>query len=189
MDVEASTVNKTAEVAATKTMIDRVEEKFDIQPDRLVADTSYGSAVMLNWLVNEKQIDPHVSVWEKSELTDVTFSRSDFVFDENQNCYICPMGKILDTTGNVNHAGAFIYRAHTHDCTPYTQRLRCSPNTPTRKVTRSIYEPARDLARAISKTEAYQQSRRKPKKVEMLFAHLKRILKMDKLRLRGPTGA
>ena len=27
------------------------------------------------------------------------------------------------------------------------------------------------------------------KKVEMLFAHLKRILRLDRLRLRGPTGA
>jgi transposase len=189
VDVEASTVNKTTEVEATKTMINRVEDKFDIKPDRLVADTAYGSAPMLHWLVDEKAIEPHVSVWEKSERTDGTFSRSDFVFDENQNCYICPMGKILDTTGNVNHADAFIYRAHTYDCTPCAQKQRCSPNTPTRKIARSIYEPARDVARAISKTEAYQQSRRERKKVEMLFAHLKRILKMDKLRLRGPTGA
>ena len=162
MDVEASAVNKIAEVAATKTMIDRVDEKG---------------------------IEPHVSVWEKFERTDGTFSRSDFVFDEHQNCYICPMGKILVTTGDVNHADAFTYRAHTYDCTLCAQKQRCSPNTPARKVIRSIYEPAQDVARAISKTEAYQQSRRERKKVEILFASLKRILKMDKLRLRGPTGA
>ena len=33
------------------------------------------------------------------------------------------------------------------------------------------------------------RSRRLRKKIEMLFAHLKRILKLDRLRLRGPTGA
>jgi Transposase DDE domain len=43
--------------------------------------------------------------------------------------------------------------------------------------------------RAIAKTEAYALSRRERKKVEMLFAHLKRILKLDRLRLRGPSGA
>ena len=48
---------------------------------------------------------------------------------------------------------------------------------------------ARGLAREIAKTEAYQTSRRQCKKVEMLFAHLKRILKLDRLRLRGPNGA
>jgi hypothetical protein len=38
-------------------------------------------------------------------------------------------------------------------------------------------------------TEAFQQSRRERKKVEMLFAHMKRILKLDRLRLRGLSGA
>jgi hypothetical protein len=45
------------------------------------------------------------------------------------------------------------------------------------------------VARAHAKTELYRQSRKARKKVEMLFAHLKRILKLDRLRLRGPSGA
>lgn len=56
-------------------------------------------------------------------------------------------------------------------------------------MTRSIHEPARDVARDIAKTDAYITSRRERKKVEMLFAHLKRILRLDRLRLRGPCGA
>jgi hypothetical protein len=56
-------------------------------------------------------------------------------------------------------------------------------------VTRSIHEAARDVAREIAKTDAYVTSRRQRKKVEMLFAHLKRVLKLDRLRLRGPLGA
>lgn len=60
---------------------------------------------------------------------------------------------------------------------------------PARKVTRSIHEGARDIARDIATTDAYLASRRQRKKVEMLFAHLKRILKLDRLRLRGPNGA
>ena len=39
------------------------------------------------------------------------------------------------------------------------------------------------------RTDAWLVSRRERKKVEMLFAHLKRILKLDRLRLRGPNGA
>ena len=58
-----------------------------------------------------------------------------------------------------------------------------------RKVPRSVHEAARDKARAINKTEAYVVSCRERKKVEMLFAHLKRILRLDRLRLRGPNGA
>ena len=58
-----------------------------------------------------------------------------------------------------------------------------------RQIDRSPYESARDVARAIAKTDAYKQSRKERKKVEMLFAHLKRILRVDKLRLRGFSGA
>jgi hypothetical protein len=58
-----------------------------------------------------------------------------------------------------------------------------------RKLARSVHEAARDEARAIANTPAYKRSRRERKKVEMLFAHLKRILKLDRLRLRGLSGA
>ena len=66
---------------------------------------------------------------------------------------------------------------------------QCCPNTDIGKVTRSVYEPARDVARAIGKTPAYRRSRRQRKQVEMLFAHMKRILRVDRLRLRGMSGA
>ena len=81
------------------------------------------------------------------------------------------------------------YRASTRDCEACELKSKCCPITPARKVPRSIYEGARDLARDIAKTDAYVTSRRERKKVEMLFAHLKRILKLDRLRLRGPLGA
>ncbi len=63
------------------------------------------------------------------------------------------------------------------------------PETPSRKITRHIHEAAREVARAIAKTPAYDQTRRDRKKIEMLFAHLKRILRIERLRLRGPAGA
>ena len=66
---------------------------------------------------------------------------------------------------------------------------RCCPNMSIRKITRSVHEDARDEARRIAKTPEYPQSRQQRKRVEMLFAHLKRILKLDRLRLRGPSGA
>jgi len=81
------------------------------------------------------------------------------------------------------------YRASKRDCGVCPLKPRCCPNTPVRKIPRSIHEGARDLARDIAKTEAYQISRCQRKKVEMLFAHLERILKLDRLRLRGPNGA
>ncbi len=75
------------------------------------------------------------------------------------------------------------------DCDGCSLKSRCCPKEPARKVPRSIYEGARDMARVIAKSWEGRMSRRLRKKVEMLFAHLKRILKLDRLRLRGPTGA
>jgi hypothetical protein len=189
VDVEASKVSKQAEVDATKTMLERVEEKFSIKPRRLVGDTNYGIAAMLGWLVDEKKIAPHVPVWDKSEHHDGTFSRSDFVFDSENNVYICPAGKYLKPAQRSEPKTPYRYRAATQDCQSCQLKPQCCPNVAIRKIDRSPYEPARDLARAIGKTEAYRQSRRERKKVEMLFAHLKRILKMGQLRLRGPSGA
>ena len=189
VDVEASSVSKTAEAKATQTMIDRVEENFAIKPERLVGDTNYGTAAILGWLVNEKHIEPHVPVWDKSERTDGTFGRSDFSYDTENNQYVCPAGNHLKTAWRSKKKDPYRYRARQHDCQTCSLKAKCCPNTAIRKIDRSPHESARDGARAIAKTEAYQKSRKERKKVEMLFAHLKRILKLDKLRLRGLNGA
>jgi transposase len=197
VDVEASAVNSAAEVEATRTMIDRVEDRFDLKPERLVGDTNYGSAALLNWLVNEKQIEPHVPVWDKSERQDGTLSRSDFEWNEQANEYTCPAGKTLRSDWRpmkhrptrITKADTIIYRSHERECAVCPMKANCCPNTSFRKITRSIHEKARDVARAIAMTDAYEQSGKDRKKVEMLFAHLKRILKLDKLRLRGFSGA
>ena len=48
-----------------------------------------------NWLVNERGIEPHIPVFDKSQRTDGTFSRDDFAYDHKRDCYICPAGKEL----------------------------------------------------------------------------------------------
>ena len=68
-------------------------------------------------------------------------------------------------------------------------KQRCCANTTFRKIARSIHESARDVAREVAKTPAYRRTRRQRKQVEMLFGHMKRILKVDRLRLRGLSGA
>jgi transposase len=190
VDVEGTTAIRQAEVLAAKRMIERSMDRFDLYPARLMGDSAYGSAEMLGWLVYEHGIEPHVTVFDKSARTDGTFSRDDFTYDPAGDVYFCPGAKPLTTTGTVVNDGATIlYRASKHDCQKCTLKHRCCPNTPARKVPRSIYEGARDMARQIASSWEGRTSRRLRKKVEMLFAHLKRILKLDRLRLRGPNGA
>jgi len=190
MDVEATTAIRQAEVLAAKRMIGRTMESLALHPRRLLGDSAYGSAEMLGWLVSERGIEPHVTVFDKSARKDGTFSREDFKYDPAGDVYLCPGGKTLTTTGTrVNDNATLLYRASKADCQFCTLKSRCCPKTPVRRVPRSIHEGARDMARAIAKSFEGSVSRRLRKKVEMLFAHLKRILKLDRLRLRGPTGA
>jgi transposase len=190
MDVEASRAIRQAEVTAARTMIKRTEQRFDIKPERLAGDTAYGSGANLDWLVNEAKIAPHIPVVDKSKREDGTLSREDFTFDKERNVYICPAGKILTTTGKVVTDGETLYyRASTRDCRSCLLKSQCCPKAPLRRIQRSIYEEARDVARALAKSEAFDRSRRDRKRVEMLFAHLKRIFRLGRLRLRGPCGA
>jgi hypothetical protein len=193
LDVEATPAYRTDEVNATRTMINRVESRFDIKPTHLIGDTAYGTAEMLGWMVEEKNIEPHVPVWDKAERTDGTFSRSDFAWNEQDNEYRCPAGNALRTDrrkftaprATITKEDTIIYRASAHDCKSCPMKSRCCPNTPMRKIARQVHELARDRARGLAKTPQYAKSRKHRKKVEMLFAHLKRILRLDRLRLRA----
>lgn len=196
--VEATPSNRAHEVESTKRMLERVEATFELKPERLIGDMAYGAAPMLAWLVEDKDIEPHVPVWDKTQRTDGTLSSSDFVWDEQADEYRCPQGQPLrhrwrafsNPRGRViTRAGAILYRSSHHVCKDCPLKPRCCPNTPTRKIARSVHEEARDVARRINASEQYQRSRKQRKKVEMLFAHLKRILRLDRLRLRGLSGA
>ena len=197
VDVEATSSHRTREVAATCTMIERTEQRFALKPKCLIGDTAYGSGPMLGWLVETKQIEPHIPMWDKSERTDGTISRSDFVWDKAADEYRCPRGCTLrrewraftNPRTHITKADTIVYRSRSVDCGRCPLKSRCCPTTPFRKIARSVHEAARDIARALSRTRRYRQSRKNRKIVEMLFAHLKRILRLDRLRLRGLTGA
>src|ERR1700741_5064564 len=141
VDVEATTAIRQAAGMAAKRMIERSLERFDLYPNRLLGDSGYGSAEMLGWLLYKHGIEPHVTVFDKSARTDGTFSREDFTYDHAGDVYRCPGGKTLTTTGTlVNDEATILYRASKHDCQACSLRSRCCPNTPTRKMSRSIYE-------------------------------------------------
>ena len=197
VDVEASRAIRQAEVGASRTMLDRTAERFGLKPQHLAADSAYGSAQNLAWLVKQRGIEPHIPVFDKSGRTDGTFSRSDFVFDAEQDRYTCPGGKQLvqfhrtyaTPRSGITKDGTRLYRASKRDCDGCALKPKCCPNTPARKIPRDVDEDARDVARALADTPAFERSRHRRKKVEMLFAHLKRILRLSRLRLRGPNGA
>jgi IS5 family transposase len=186
IDAVGTRANRTVEIAITQTMVDRVERRFDLRTQRLAGDTVYRAVRLLKWPV-DRNITPHVPVWDKSARADGTFSRADFVFDQQRNIYICPGGAELTSTGNIDQGHIVYYRASKSACSQCSLKPKCTTAV-ARKITRDLNEDVRDRVRALANTEAFQRSRRERKKVEMRFAHMKRILRLDRFRLRGLSG-
>jgi len=94
VDVEATQSIRQAELGSVRSMLDRVKATFDLHPERIIADTTYGSGPMLGWLVDRK-IAPHIPVIDKAGRTDGTWSRADFEWDPENDQYVCPEGQSL----------------------------------------------------------------------------------------------
>jgi transposase len=196
VDVEATPARTYDEVAATKGMIERTEERLGLKPRRLAGDSAYGTGDFLAWLIKQN-IAPHVTVRDLSARKDGTFSRADFAFDPERDQYTCPGGKLLkqyrrnftNPRSGVTRNGMRVYRASKLDCQICPLKPRCCPDIPARKVQRHIHEDSRDHARQLAITEEFAQSCDERKKVEMRFAHLKTHHRFERMRLRGLSGA
>jgi len=140
LDVEATRSIRQAEVGSTKTMLERVKAKFDLHPERLIADTAYGSGPMLGWLVDRK-ISPHIPVIDKAGRTDGTWTRADFEWDAENNQYICPEGEALkqfrrnysDPNRGPTGKGVAKYQALKHTCQACPSKLKCCPKAACRR--------------------------------------------------------
>jgi len=186
VDVEASPARWTAEVAATRTMIDRTARRFGITPKQLAADTAYGSGGNLDWLV-QRGITPHIPIINRAGQTGGMFTHRDFTFDRDRNLFICPGGKELTFTcarGN----DILMYRARQADCERCPLKSRCTAGA-ARALSVNAHEEVRRRVASLAETEAFKKSGHLRRKVEMLYAHLKRNLNFRRLRLRGITGA
>jgi transposase len=187
VDVEATPARLAQEIIATKAMLARVEPTLGIRPERLAADKAYGTGPFLGWL-SERKIVPHIPVLDRQHQTDGLLPREAFTFDPTKDHYVCPQGKVLKHRTAREENRIHIYRATASDCKACPIRPEC-----TRGMKRTLSVPfdenARQEAMALRNTEAFQQSRRSRKKVEMLFAHMKQQYRFTRLKLRGLTGA
>lgn len=188
VDVEATPTRISKEVDAAEVMLERVEDRFDLKPDRIAADVAYGTGELLGNLV-ERGIEPHIPVWDQSAIAARgRFTRADFEFDKEKNVYVCPNGKLLRTSGTVHRGTTVKYIARKSDCLPCPLKNTCTKGSQ-RTLARDVNEEARDQVREIMETEAYQVSARQRKIIETGFGDLKQNLGLTRLKLRGLTGA
>ncbi len=187
LDVEATPARFSAEVAATRTLVSRVTTKLGIAPASLAADKAYGSGPLLGWLV-DRGITPYVPVIDRTRQRDGFFTRDAFRYDREADAYRCPADKPLSYKGITRATQVRVYRSRPADCAGCQLKPQCT-TARLRAVSRLVDEDARDQVRALAKTEAYARAKQRRKRIERVFGHLKRNLKLRTLKLRGLAGA
>ena len=187
VDVEASPARLSQEIVATKTMLERVNKRHALTPEKLAADKAYGTGPFLGWL-SQRSIVPHIPVLDRQHQTDGLLPREVFMFDPDKDHYTCPQDKILKRSTASGDSQVQRYYARETDCRSCPMRQQCTRGR-FRCLSVSVDEGIRQQTRALQDTEPFQQSRRLRKKVEMLFAHMKQQFRFTRLKLRGLSGA
>ncbi len=185
VDVEATPARLSQEIVAAKEMLDRKTAGFD--PNSIAGDKSYGTGPFLSWLL-DREITPYIPVLDRKGQTDGKLTRDDFAYDADKDAYVCPQGHELPLRTVNTETRVKRYKAKASQCRDCPLRAQCT-DAPYRTVVRLMDEEARQKVRDLAETDAFQTARARRKKIEMLFAHLKRWLKLTRLRLRGLSGA
>ena len=175
------------EIVAAKAMLERSRNRHDFYPDRVAADGSYGTGSFLAWLL-KREVMPHVPVLDRQHQTKGKYDISHFQYDPERDSYTCLEGHEMPLRRVKKNDRIKSYFAGKDTCGACPIKRACT-DAPFRTVTRHMDEEARQTVRNLRNTAAYDESRRRRKKVEMLFAHLKRHLGFKRLRLRGLKGA
>lgn len=186
VDMEATPARRSQEVVAARAMLERAEKQHGLKPKTLAADKGYGSGDFLSWLMR-RDVEPHIPVIDHQARIKGILTRDDFTYDAATDAFTCPEGKTLSCfsiSADRRH-----YRARTEDCRGCSRRALCTNNKEGRRLTRHTEQNVRDYVKALQDTEAFKASGRARKKVEMLFAHLKRQFRFRRLKLRGLSGA
>jgi transposase len=189
VDVEASRAIRQAEVGAARTMIERTQDRFGLWPERLAADSAYGSAENLAWLVHERGIEPHIPVFDKSERKDGTFERAAFTYDHRRD--LCPGGKELRQRQKVYRTPRPLVDER---CDTAPASSTATPVASRPAIVRT-HRPARSCGRSTKVPATWPAISQPPMPTSPRDGSgrrsrcCSRILKLDRLRLRGPNGA
>jgi hypothetical protein len=181
--VQATAARLSQESAAARARIDRYCERYGRRPKGVAADTTYGNGEMLQWL-EERGIAGYIRVKEnpKGQPTDL-YGIDQFTYVPEDNCYICPEGKVLKYTGINKHNNTHVYFSTPKRCRECPQKSRCTRGK-YRTIAIHTCEEARQRAHARAETPEFAVALRKRRKVEALFSELKNLIGLRRLRLR-----
>ena len=180
--VQATAARLSQESAAARAMIDRYYERYGRRPKGVAADNTYGNGEMLQWL-DDRGITPYIRVKEGPNPTPDLYGIEKFTYVPEENCYICPEGKILKYVGINARNRTHVYYSTVKRCRECSQKSRCTRGKYRTLAVRTC-ESARQRAHALAQTPAFTISQRARRKVDALFAELKNYIGLRRLRLR-----
>ncbi|HEX6505710.1 MAG TPA: IS1182 family transposase [Terriglobales bacterium] len=181
--VQATPARLSHESVAARDMIERYRERHGYLPQTLAADTTYGNGEMLQWL-DDRGIAGYIRVKENpnGQPTDL-YGIEQFTYMPEENCFICPEGKVLKYTGINKRNNTHVYFSTPKRCRECSQKSRCTRGK-YRTIAIHTCEEARRRAKARAETPEFAISQRARRKVEALFAELKNYIGLRRLRLR-----
>ena len=194
LDACASSARTAEEPIAAYRMIERVRERHGVVPGMLAADTGYGSGHFLDWL-EQQGIEAYIPLANSRDGTGKRPPKAAFTYDAASDTYTCPHGKTMYRAGSKrgefkggSRSGLISYYPSRRECGACPIQPDCAP-AGLRTVQRSIYEPARERAKAREGTDAFVASTKLRRRVERVFACIKHHDDLHRVRLRGLRGA
>ena len=162
---------------------------------RLLADAGYNAGFNLAYLERYSEIDAFVSMYERKDNKS-EYDRKNFIFDEDNDEYTCPKGKILENLRDKkkNDEKHSVYAANIEDCIYCPVRKECLSNKDDvkrgyRTIEDDCYAPFRHAMRAkVTSPEGRKIYRQRAGEIEPRFGWKKRIT-LPQFRLRSCLGA
>jgi transposase len=183
VDVQATAARLSQETVAAQDMITRFTERRGSRPESIAADTTYGNGEFLDWLL-QRGITPYMRTRESIlKKNSGVYGTEHFIHEPETNTYRCPEGKQLTYVGVNGRNRTHLYKATAKRCRGCPQKEQCTHGV-YKTIAIHIHEPARQQARELAQTPAFEISQRARKKVEALFAELKNQIGLRRLRLR-----
>ena len=181
--VQATAARMSQETVAAQDMIARFAEWQGRDPESVVADATYGNGEFLQWLM-ERGITPYMRTRDSAlRKNSPLYGPERFTYQPESNSYRCPAGEQLNYVGLNVRNRAHAYIGSGKRCGACSQKAQCTSGR-YKYLAIHMHEPARQRARDLANTPAFATAQRKRKKVEALFAELKNLIGLRRLRLR-----
>jgi hypothetical protein len=181
--VQATAARMSQETVAAQDMIARFAEWQGRNPESVVADATYGNGEFLQWLT-ERDITPYMRTRDNAlRKNNPLYGPERFTYLPESNSYLCPAGEQLNYVGLNVRNRAHAYIGSGKRCGACSQKAQCTRGR-YKYLAIHMHEPARQRARDLANTPAFATAQRERKKVEALFAELKNLIGLRRLRLR-----